>query len=164
MDGSNIGDIQVEDIDDADEVSRQLFEPSMRDSNGQYTWQNIFMFKTENKFAESVVWRRHAPLIEDVHALGCVKQKNDRDEGKKSTYIGAMTGIVKKVREIRTANGAKFIVIHDPSGGQGIQHAHIQYDMTEKPLTKNDKAELKKKICELFSINFDDHQCVGRAA
>ena len=128
----------------------------MGEPEGELIWGNVFMFKTDRDFKESVVWRKYAPLIIDVHKLGCEKQASDRRAGRtNATYIGALTANVGEVRNIRSAKGARFRILHEPD--EGIHHAEISYDPNHS-LTRNDKAELKMQIKSKFQTR-DDHIC-----
>src|SRR4051812_1244204 len=98
-------------------------------------WMNIFMFKTDRNFRESVVWRKYAPDIQDVHSLGCTKEWADRRLGKDCTYFGALSGNVDRIRDVKSAKGARLEVVHVPS--EGIHHAEIGY-VRGHELTKND--------------------------
>jgi hypothetical protein len=113
------------------------------------------MFKTERNYKESVVWRKYAPTIAEMHAHGCAKQAADREAGKNCTYLGALTGNVDEVRTIRSKNGARFEVLHVPT--EGIHHAEIGY-LHDRQLTKNDKAELKDGLKKKFLVR-DDYTC-----
>lgn len=144
-----------EKIPDDDDVSRHLFSPSMGNTGGDLVWGNVFMFKTDNQFRESIVWRKYARTLADVHGLGCQKQTNDRAAGKKITYFGALTGNVGRIRAIRSKTGARFQVLHVPD--EGIHHAEISY-IQDRPLSKNDKAELKRGIKEEFRDR-SEHSC-----
>lgn len=144
-----------DDIPDGDDVSRLLFAPSMGAPGGELVWDNVFMFKTDRNYCESVVWRHHAPALINVHNIGCEKQAADRAEGRTSTYFGALTGRVGRIREIRSKNGARFQVVHVPE--EGVHHAHIAY-LHDAPITKNDKAELKKGIRAEFAER-SEHTC-----
>jgi hypothetical protein len=138
-----------------DDVSRHLFAPSMRSPSGDLIWVNVFMFKTDRNYRESVVWRKYAATIAEVHALGCTKQAGDREAGKKFTYFGALTGNVDEVRKIRSKTGARFQVLHVPD--EGNHHAEISY-LHDRELTKNDKAELKDAIKKKFLARAE-HTC-----
>jgi hypothetical protein len=142
-------------IPDEDDVSRHLFGPSMGSHGTDLIWDVVFMFKKDRSFRESVVWRKYAVTLADVHALGCNKQHKDRAEGKAMTYLGALTSNVGRIRQIRSKSGARFQVYHAPE--EGIQHAEIRY-FHDSPLTKNDKAELKNGIRKEF-YERSEHRC-----
>jgi hypothetical protein len=145
-----------DDIPDQEDVSRHLFAPSMGEWGSDLIWHVVFMFKTERNYCESVVWRRYASTLADVHKLGCDKQRVDRADGKSSTYFGAITGNVGRIRGIRSKNGARFQIVHAPE--EGIHHAHISYAGDVSP-SKNDKAELKSKIRREFPDR-SEHVCI----
>ena len=63
-----------EQIPEDDEVSRLLFAPLMGAPGGDLIWENVFQFPSADGYCESVVWRKYAVTIADVHALGCEKQ------------------------------------------------------------------------------------------
>jgi hypothetical protein len=156
-------EIATEIIPSEDEVARHLFEPSMRKPDLTLQWQNIFMFKTDRQppNCESVVWTKYAAWSDGVHELGCEKQRHDRAEGRAAqTYIGAMKAGVGAIRALRTAGGARFDVVHDPTGGQGVHHAHITMVDAAK---KNDRTELKAKLQAAFSP-LHGHACNEAAA
>lgn len=144
-----------EEVPDEDDVSRHLFAPSMGAANSDLIWPAIFMFKTERGYCESLVWRKYAEALADVHELGCIKQSNDRAAGKNCTYFGALTANVGGVRAIRSKNGAKLSVMHHPA--EGIHHVHICLVQGDR-ITKNDKTELKKAVQDHFSER-SDHTC-----
>jgi hypothetical protein len=139
-------------IPDPDNVSRHLYSPFMGETGGDLVWDNVFMFPSKDGNCESVVWRKYAPELQDVHKLGCDKQRRDREAGKNSTYFGALTAQVGAIREIRSKTGARFRVEHVP---EPLHHAHISYQH-DAPLTKPDKTELKKLIRDTFAERSED--------
>jgi hypothetical protein len=139
-----------------DHVSRHLFAPAMGFPNGDLIWECVFMFKKERECRESVVWRRYAATLTDVHELGCAKQTTDRNSGKVNcTYFGALTANVDQIRRLRSKTGARFQVLHAPQ--EGIHHAEVSY-LHDRQLTKNDKAELKHGIKNTF-LDRANHTC-----
>lgn len=106
-----------EHIPDEDDVSRFLFSPSMGGRGSELIWNYVFMFKTDRNYCESVVWRRYASALIDVHNIGCDKEAADRVQGKDSTYFGTLTGRVERIRAIRSKTGAHFLVVHAPEEG-----------------------------------------------
>jgi hypothetical protein len=141
-----------EQILDHDQVSRLLFEPSMRvDQN--LIWPLIFQFPSDQGRVESVVWRAKAIEIDTVHNFGCAKQVSDRSRGKlNSTYFGAITGNVGEIRSLRSA-GASFTVIHVPS--EGDEHAHVGFS---PGATKVERNALKVLLGSKFSP-VEAHSC-----
>jgi hypothetical protein len=150
--------VEIETIPSSDFVSRHLFEPSMRKADRELVWENVFMFQSKNSFKESIVWRRYAPTIEQVHALGCSKQYNDQEIGKKTIYIGALTANAGSILGLKSKNGFQYAIVHDPSDGQGIHHAHVQFDISCGEPGKNDKLELKVLLKDVFS-QIENHSC-----
>lgn len=137
----------AEDISDAHCVWRHLFEPSMKLPAGDLHWENIFMFEKRYGARESLVWCMYAPTVDDVHALGCAKQKRDRTAGKATIYFGACVAVAGNIRELRSKNGSRFDVYHAPE--EGRHHAEVKY-IPSPTATKNDKSELKVLLRETF--------------
>ena len=141
-------------IPDPDMVSRLLFEPSMRAGDKSLFWENIFQFPSNAGRCESVIWRKYAADMPDVHALGCEKQVRDRNNGNdKSIYFGAITGNVGDIRSIRSANGIYLTAEHVPE--EGIFHAHVGFSPGSK---KNDRNTLKVLLRSKFG-SVDEHTC-----
>jgi hypothetical protein len=142
-------------IPDPDMISRLLFEPGMRDSDQDIFWDGVFQFPSDAGNCESVVWRKYAATIAEVHAMGCAKQISDRDNGRvRSTYFGAITGIVGDIRSMKSACGISFTVVHVPA--EGIFHAHIGFSPGSK---KNDRSELKVLLRSKFG-QVESHTCL----
>jgi len=98
----------------------------MRSEDKDLIWPNILQFPSADGQVESVVWRRHAPQIEDVHKLGCEKQKNDRAKGRtSSTYFGAITGNVGDIKSVKSKSGISLTVV--PAPYEGVHHAHLGF-------------------------------------
>lgn len=144
-----------EDVPDDEDASRHLFAPSMGAPGGDLIWSNVFQFPSEANYCESLVWRRYAPTMAEVHTLGCNTQAFKRGQGRNQTYIGALTSNIGRLRCLRSLNGARFIIEQVPDEGQW--HLHISFDQTQS-LTRNDKAELKKKIKDEFAAR-SEHAC-----
>lgn len=141
-------------INDPEMVSRLLFEPNMRREDNEIFWENVFQFPTNAGSTESVIWRKYAAAVADVHVLGCEKQKADRDKGRnQSTYFGSITGNVGEIRTIRSASGIGFTVVHVPDEGQF--HVHVAFTPGSK---KNDRTELKILLRSKFGA-LDAHAC-----
>jgi hypothetical protein len=134
----------AEEIPDSDDVSRLLFEPSMR-VDQDIIWSNVFQFPSDGGQVESVVWRKYAAAIDDVHALGCNVQSTMREKGRSSTYIGAITGNVGAIRSLKSPNGVSFTVVHHPPEGQA--HAHIGFTAGSG---KSDRNSLKVRLRSVF--------------
>lgn len=143
-----------ETIPDPDMVSRLLFDPGMRNEDKDLFWENIFQFPSNAGNCESVVWRKYAVAIENVHAIGCEKQKSDRSKGRdKSAYFGGLTGRVGDIRAIRSAGGIVFTVLHVPD--EGVYHAHIGFSPGSK---KTDRSEMKVLLRDKFGP-IEAHTC-----
>ena len=141
-------------IPDLHGVSRLLFEPSMRDEYKDLLWPAIFQFPSADGCVESVVWRRHARTLKDVHKIGCEKQTNDRAKGRsRSTYFGSITGNVAAIRGLRSKSGISITVVPEPS--EGIHHAHLGFSAG---YTKVDRTELKVMLHTRFG-SLDPHSC-----
>lgn len=142
---------EKESIPANDEVSRHIFFPFMFE-NSEIFWKKVFLFKTNNKYCESVVWRKYAPSIIDVHVLGNIKVTKDRFTHKNRMYIGAYTCSVSLITNINTSNNIRIGVEHDPSNDQGRHHAHLKLLFPEninKP-EKNDRSEIILKLKRVF--------------
>jgi len=130
----------------------------MKKPGGDLWWENVFMFKSDRSHAESVVWNRYAASLAEVHALGCYKQRQDRAAGKsKATYFGAIHANVGEIRGLRSKNGIRFDVVHEPK--EGPHHAHIKYEFHNRAPTPNDKSELKVLLRKKFSNPPSGHMC-----
>jgi hypothetical protein len=141
-------------IPDPEMVSRLLFEPSMRREDENIFWENVFQFPTAAGGCESVIWRKYAMTVADVHNLGCEKQTSDRNKGRhQTTYFGAITGNVGEIKAIRSANGICFTIVHVPD--EGVFHAHVAFSPGSK---KNDRTELKVLLRSKFSA-LEAHAC-----
>lgn len=142
---------KIESILASDEVSRHVFFPFMFE-NYEIFWKKVFLFKTDNKYCESVVWRKYAPSIIDVHVLGNIKVTKDRLTHESREYRGAYTCLVTLIRNINTANNISIEVEHDPSNDQGRHHSHLKLLIPEninKP-KKNDRSEIVLKLKHVF--------------
>jgi hypothetical protein len=143
-----------EDIPDPDMVSRLLFEPSMRAEDKDLIWANLFQFPSDQGQCESVVWRKYAVDIQDVHVMGCAKQTSDRSKGRhRSTYFGAITGNVGDIRSIRSPSGASLTIVQVPD--EGAAHAHVGFS---PGCNKNDRNSLKFLLKSKFGP-LEAHTC-----
>lgn len=139
-------------IPDSDDVSRLLFEPVMR-VDKDLIWENVFQFPTSGGQTESLVWRKYAATIADVHVLGCANQSAARQKGKKATYFGAISGNVEDIRSLKSANGVSFTIDHFPN--EGLEHAHIGFTAGSQ---KNDRNSLKVLLRGKFGA-IETHTC-----
>ena len=143
-------------------VSRWVFYPRMTTEEHELIWHTVFEFPKGRP--ESVVWRKYLPDIQHVHREGCLREacanKRNEERGKDLIrYEGAISAQVGRIRSIRSSNSFGFAVAHDPSDGQPIYHAHIAYAAdADRPLTKQDKIELKTLLRAVFS-DLSAHSC-----
>ena len=149
-----------EEVPNDEDSSRLLFAPLMEVPNGELVWQNVFQFQSKYGCCESLVWRRYAPTIADVHAIGCGKQWADRAAERTQTYTGALTANIGVVRNLRSLKGGRFLIEQVPDEGEW--HLHICFDQAHS-LTRNDKTELKKHIKDAFAER-SGHTCPDEAA
>jgi hypothetical protein len=148
----------VEQIPSEHEVSRYIDSPEKWDADElRFKEDRLFLFKQPD-YAESVVWRKYAPAILDVHQLGCERQKHRRAISPHWTYQGAITASVQSIRNIRGNHaGDTFEVVHAPD--EGVHHAHIEMRLSdETALLKQRKVDLKERLRLVFS-DLDPHTC-----
>lgn len=149
----------VEDIPSEDAVSRMIDSPEKWSPEEQkFIDERVFLFKTPDE-VESVVWRKYAPELADVHAIGCRRQADKRrNEAHSSwTYEGAATAAVNAIRSIQTIKGDRVEVSHAPD--EGIHHAHLELRFSAgNDHRKHRKTDLKEAVRNLFSV-MEAHQC-----
>lgn len=111
-------------------------------------WPNVFEFP--GGLGESLVWRAYAPTDDEVHALGCERERNVRQRKPDMRYAGFITAVTGSIRRIRTAAGHGFAVEHKPE--EGDHHAEIRYAIAPgvTTLSKSAKADLKVTLREAF--------------
>jgi hypothetical protein len=137
----------VEHVPNEEAISRLIYYPRMYEAYEGLIWQVVFEFPKST--CESVVWRRYAPGVEDVHTIGKDIEEQKKLRRPDVRYVGFISAHVGDVRSIRTANGHSFTVMHEPS--EGRHHAHVCYNSAcERDLTKNDKNELKMMLRKTF--------------
>lgn len=147
---------QIEEIPDADAVSRQLDSPLMYDEFKGVIWSTAFMFSEP---VESLVWRKYKVAINEVHDLGCGRQANVRQRKPLWTYIGAITTTAGQIRAIRTARGHGLAVAHRPEEDQGTYHAEVELLPLEgQKIRSNDRAELRLMLEKVFGP-IEGHTC-----
>lgn len=138
---------EVEQIPDPDEVARLVERPYGYEVGKGLTWGNLFQFPKGRR--ESLVWRRYAPLQDDVHQIGravAALKPQPRD------YEGFLPAVVGDLRAIRSGRGHGFEVVHAPEDGQGQHHAEIGYAIAQgTEFDKSDKTELKALLQRAFS-------------
>jgi len=149
----------VEVIPSEDSVSRMIDSPEKWSPEEQkFIDDRVFLFKSPHE-VESVVWRKYAPEIADVHAIGCARQAEKRLSEAHSnwTYEGAATAVVGAIRLIQNIKGDGVEVSHAPD--EGIHHAHLELRFSVgNDFRKQRKADLKEAVRKLFSI-MEAHQC-----
>jgi hypothetical protein len=145
------GDFEIEVIPDGDDVSRHIFRPHKYREPDGVIWETAFIF---DQGVESVVWRKYAPKIPDVHEFGLHQQRRKLEARPDANYayVGALTASVANVRSIRTARGFQCKVRHDPSNAQGQQHAEVSVHHEENQQTKkSDRADLRVWLKNAFN-------------
>ncbi len=146
-----------EDIPDSGQISRWVWEHMLDKKTGELLWEPFFEFRKRSNQCESVIWRKYARSLRDVHQLGCAEERRRRVEGHNSTYKGATTAGVGSLRDYQNPNGHGFSVNHEPSESQW--HAEVCYRISvENALTAVDKAELRQAAFDHFS-DFRRHVC-----
>ena len=125
----------------------------MRPDDNDILWNNVFQFPTSAGVTESLIWRKYAPTIVDVHSLGCSRQAAARAKGRNSNYFGAITGNAGDIRSLKSATGISFTIDHVPA--EGMEHAHISFTAGSE---KNDRNSLKVMLQTKFS-SVDTHLC-----
>lgn len=146
-----------EEIPAGDLVSRHVDSPDKwLPEERIFVELRLFMFQRPEE-VESVVWRKYAPLLSDVHTLGCDRQKVRREDKPHWTYEGAITATVADIREIQTPVGDGFEVLHDPD--EGVHHAHIKYRLAQvQDGLRQRKLDLKERLRKSFGA-LDSHAC-----
>ena len=123
----------------------------MLDQFGHLIWKGgVFQFPTDDRQCDSVVWRKYAKSIDDVHALGC-----DAEKPPGKIYKGAITTQVGRLREVTLASGHAFEVNHEPD--EGVHHAEVCVRPHGK-LPKSVKADIRKWLVQVFDPR-EPHEC-----
>jgi hypothetical protein len=117
----------------------------MIDDSMDLVWETVFVFPSKQGRRESVVWRKYAPKIDDVHALGCRFQSESR------AYRGAITARCGDITLYRNKNGYRLTIEHAPA--EGIWHAEISCDASGP-----DRVDLISHLKLVFS-KLDPHLC-----
>lgn len=86
-----------------------------------------FAFSSASNYVESLIWRKYAPAITDVHARGCVLQakKLARNANSPHRYVGARSAVKRAIEEIKSPRGLKFRITHYIENGDRA-HAELQ--------------------------------------
>ncbi len=148
--------MEVEEIPDADTVSRLVEFPRTYDPANKLILDAVFQFP--NNEAESVIWRKYAPSDADVHHLGCAWETSKQKRNPDMRYVGFISAEVGAIRDIRSAKGHGFTVVHQPE--EGVHHAGIVYAPAPgtPSLSKGEKGELKIALRGVFG-SLAPHTC-----
>lgn len=140
----------LEAIPSEDQVSRQVDSPhKWHPEEERFIEVNLFQLAGPRE-VESLVWRKYAPELSDVHLLGCNRQAEKRTTRPDWTYEGAITAQVGAVRSIVNREGDRFEIVHAPD--EGLHHAHIEYRLVEaQERKKQRKNDLKEFLRAVFS-------------
>lgn len=146
--------LHIEHVPDADTVDRLVFYPRMYD-NLSGLFKELLLFEFKGDEPESVVWRKYARSIAEVHNLGREKERRDnagRPPSKPQDYRGTMGANVGEVRRIRSNSGHGFDVVHEPS--EGSHHCHVILQMAAgAEFRKTDKTDLRLRLYKDLSVN-----------
>lgn len=114
---------------------------------------------------ESVVWRRYAVSVDDVHAIGCDRQAKKAAMGSEWKYVGAITAVAGHIRGIQNARGNGFSVHHRPEDDQGQHHAEIERRVPADGAgpSKSERIELREMLAQVFGP-LEAHSCIVPAA
>jgi hypothetical protein len=147
----------AEEIPSQDQVSRHIDSPEKwHPDERRFVEDRLFLFKKPEE-VESMVWRKYAPLIGDVHALGCARQVDRRVSRPDWTYEGAITAQVGEIRSIQNSAGDRFEVVHAPAEGEHHVHIECQFAQDQQYL-KQRKSDLKEFLRKIFSP-LEAHSC-----
>ena len=148
----------VEAIPGEDLVSRLVDSPR-RWSRIERHFFEASLFEFNSQQPESVVWRKYAPEIAAVHALGCEMQATKRAAKPGWTYEGAVSTKVSAIRDIKNQAGDGFFVEHVPEEGQ--HHAHVGYVLSAgSENLKTRKLDLREFLRNaFFAAGFEQHEC-----
>ena len=138
-------------------VSRHIWPPAMGEDFDKLIYHNVFQFAKEYGSCESLVWRKFAPHIGCVHAIGCYAQLK-QPKHRKRYYSGAISAEVDAVRNFKSKRGHGFKIIHEPS--EGIHHVHITLDKSpDVEFNKGDRSELLIALMTVLFKDQSEHSC-----
>jgi hypothetical protein len=149
--------IAVEIIPNPDRVSRMIDFPHKYSNDRELIWETIFMFSKGR--GESVNWEKYCSLPDEAHARGCQWEREKRATQPQKRYEGYIAAVTEHIRNINTAAGHGFDVLHKPE--EGIFHAEIHYRpnaASTQPLTPGEKADLKLWLKREFA-QLEPHSC-----
>ena len=145
-----------EEIPSGDAVWRSIYFPRMYWDAHALIWNGIFDFASGQ--AESLIWSKYAPTPNEIHEIGCVRERIKRLVKPEFQYLGAVSGLVQQIRGIRV-NGHGFSVDHEP--GEAIHHAEVKYAPAEGvDLKRTDKNDLKFQLRQVFGPQ-QPHTCAA---
>jgi hypothetical protein len=150
----------VEQIPSEDLVSRFIDSPKKWSiAETKFLDENMFIFQKDAGYEESLIWRRYAAKIEDVHSLGCEIQASKQASGKDWTYVGAVTTGVGSVRALSNSQNDSFYVVHAPQEGQA--HAHVGFHMQPSDENKKQRRADLAEVIRLFfaTLKLEPHAC-----
>jgi len=140
-----------EEIPDEDIINRSIYLPQ----HPNFDAVSSFVFDSSER-SESVIWRKYARTMFEVHAIGCAIQARmnlSRIRNGKSAdrrYRGAIEGIVARVRQIRSQRSHGLVVEHEPHEGEA--HAEIAIRTAQgAKLKPNDVQEIREHLGRVFS-------------
>jgi hypothetical protein len=154
--------VTPEDIPDGEMVGRLIDFPRMYHDSMGLIWKQVFQFPGGQH--ESLVWRKYAPTVEDVHRLGCQRESEKRETKPDMRYSGFISSTAGAIRGIRTQRGHGFALMHIPE--EGLHHIGVFYapDGGASPtsLKPGDKGELKLALGQVFG-DLIPHSCAEPA-
>lgn len=140
--------IQQEEIRGGESIYRHIFFPHMYNNFNKLLWMSVFEFPGGE--CESTIWRRYVHPMENIHRLGCERERVLKATNPDKQYRGAIWARVRDVRRFRNRNNHGFYVVHEPAEGE--HHVHICYHVSPgTQMTRNDKNELKFALERIFS-------------
>jgi hypothetical protein len=146
---------EIENIPNADSVSRLIFFPRMYTRYKDLIWSSVFEFARGD--GESVVWHKYAPQPEDICRLGCDLETSRRRSRPDTTYVGHIVATKFEICAARNARGNGFTVEHEPEVEGRIErhHAEVKYKLvdglTYASITKTEKVDLRVALGRAFS-------------
>ena len=131
----------------------------MTNAERQLVWISVFQFPKSGGERESVVWRKYAVSEDDVHKLGCERERLKRENKPNWQYLGFVTARAGDVRDRKTVRRHGFAVEHKPC--EGIHHAEIRLVAAEgTTMTSAEKTELRMALEGIFGP-LARHTCVA---
>lgn len=116
---------------------------------------------TKEPMHESVIWRRYLKSDDEVHALGCAKEKAKREQKPQYRYIGFTSATAAQIRQVRNKAGHGFDVEHSPAEGEPWHTSLFFKHATGEPasaIPKLERVELREMIRNAFGAVVE-HAC-----